>query len=213
MVALKHKARLLLHWHHICFGLAYMAGTPQRYNAWIMFRSLTACRLDGESSSLRRTQCWAERLFVLHSPVTFLFSSGLELFIFLPFVGGWCSATTQRGSCSQGIMLDSSEAVFLSWSWPRNALILFYYHNTSNPPPAYCICTLIPAIFIHTARLLIKASVNGTGTWKKSGNSKGASSIWMYNWLFNDISCSIFLVLCIAKHNQITNPPQLQPFI
>lgn len=136
MVALKHKARLLLHWHHICFGLAYMAGTPQRYNAWIMFRSLTARRLDGESSSLRRTQCWAERLFVLHSPVTFLFSSGLELFIFLPFVGGWCSATTQRGSCSQGIMLDSSEAVFLSWSWPRNALILFYYHNTSNSPPS-----------------------------------------------------------------------------
>lgn len=37
VVALKHKSRLLLRWHHICFGLAYMAGTSEHYNAGIMF--------------------------------------------------------------------------------------------------------------------------------------------------------------------------------
>lgn len=153
MVTLKHNARLLLHWHHICFGLAYMAGTSQRYDAGFMCRAW-------------QSMLWMENLFLVAlymvlagKVVCSLRSCHSSLFnwtiILFPFVSRGLLHT--EWAAHWGVMLHSWEAVFLSW--PRNALILFYYHNTFFPPPAYCFCTLIPAIFTPTARLLIKAWV------------------------------------------------------
>lgn len=152
MVALKHKARLLLHWHHICFGLAYMAGTPQRCDAWIMFRRLTARGLYGESSSLRRTQCWAERLFVVHSPVTFLLWSGLELFIYFFAFCWWLvqGYYTARGAAHRGSSLIlrkqfSSLGLGLEMPWYFFIIIIltippsiFYLYTDSSYFYTYC---------------------------------------------------------------------------
>lgn len=112
---------------------------------------------------------------------------------------GWWSCAEllhAKWAAHWGVMLDSWEAVFLSWSWPRNALILFIIIVLF--PPAYCICTLNPAIFIHTARLLISWSnvglKNGNGTWKRSWTFIGASSNWCILDFFEYISFCIFLM-------------------
>lgn len=155
MVALKHKARLLLHWHHICFGLAYMAGTSQHYNAGIMFWAW-------------QSVLWMEKLFLVASytvldrkVVCSLQSCHLSLFKWTVFFLGFfivrAGLLHTKWAARWGVMPDSWEAVSLSWFWPRNALILFIIIILF--PPAYCICTLISAIFIYTARLLIKAKV------------------------------------------------------
>lgn len=172
MVALKHKARLLLHWHHICFGLAYMAGTSQRYNAGIMFWAW-------------QSMLWMENLFLValymvlgRKVVCSLQSRHLSLFkwtvilVFLPFV---CTVLHSEWAVHWGVMLDSWEAVFLSWSWPRNALILFiiitppvYLYTDSSY--FYTYCKTINKILSNVG---LK---NGNDTWKKSWKFKGGTS-------------------------------------
>lgn len=168
MVALKHKARLLLHWHHICFGLAYMAGTSQHYNAGFTLWAWQSAVWTESLFMLCWTMCQAGRLFFTIVPL-----------VPLPLHCFFLSAHhVSRSLGSQTWFLGSS---FLHWSWPRNASYSFIIIIILSPP-AYCIRTLISAIFTHAARLLIKAramlSENGNAAWKKSWKFKGSSSNW-----------------------------------
>lgn len=94
-----------------------MAATSQRYDVGIMFGALRS----GICSSSPCTRRQAEGLFVLYSLVTRLPSSGPHSLSSVFVVPG-CYPPIELLT---GDSLDSWEAVFLSWSWPRNALILF----------------------------------------------------------------------------------------
>lgn len=153
-VAFKHKSRLLLRWHRICFGLAYMAGTSQRYNGGIMFWAW-------------QSMLWMENLFLValytvlgRKVVCSLQSCHSSHFkwtaiSFLLFVQG-CHMPSELHSGESCLILRkqfSSLGPGLEMPWYSLFIIIILF------PPAYSICTLIPAIFIHTARLLIKAWV------------------------------------------------------
>lgn len=196
MVALKHKARLLLHWHHICFGLAYMAGTSQHYNAGIMFWAW-------------QSTLWMENLFyralykVLgRKVVCSLQSCHLSLFkwtvFFLP---------VPFFPVHMGVTLSSWKAGFLSWFCPRNALVLFfYYHNTFSPSIVYL---YTDSSYFYTHCKTINKSLsnaglkNGNGTWKRKWKIKGVFSNWrIIELLWHFFFLHVFVIL-LCTYNTI----------
>lgn len=162
MVALKHKARLLLHWHHICFGLAYMAGTSQCYNARIMFW-------------VWQSMLWIEHLFLVELYTVLgrkvacsLQSCHLSLFkwtVTPPLFFVCAGLLHTKWAAHWGVVLNSWEAVFLSWSWPRNALILFLLSQYFSPSILYL---YTDSSYFYTYCKTISKSLSNSGL--KNGN-------------------------------------------